>query len=90
MILFRKCYGYIKRYRSLIDFEPLTKHPCMIFDVKREELKYLFCTGETRKKNNVRPIFISTIFATRRIEIRRIEKEAKGSSVEEEAEETQR
>ena len=46
------------------DFKALKKHLRMFFDVKREELRYLFCIGETRKKNNVRPIFISTIFAT--------------------------
>ena len=50
--------------KDTAEFKAFKKHLRMFFDVKREELRYLFCIGETRKKNNVRPILILTIFAT--------------------------
>ena len=35
---------------QLIDFKALKKHLPMFFDLKSEELRYLFCFGEKRKK----------------------------------------
>ena len=54
----------------------------MFFDIKKEVLRYLFCIGETRTMSGE---FLFQQFLLQRS----IEKEIKGSSVEEEAEETQ-
>ena len=83
LVLFQKFYHHIKRYRSLNRLQALKKHLPLFFYVKREELIYFVCIGQTKKRTMSNQFLFQQL-----LQQRRIEKGAKWSPVEEEAEET--